>query len=479
MSAQLTDGQKDEAIRLFRHWDSNKDGTLSLEEVQAGLAALQVPPSLEEAETVFHLFDKNNDGKVTIDEFLSYIETREADIQQTFDALDSDHNGFLDESELKSALQNLDLDYEDTAVQSLMNKIDKNKNGLIEYFEFRQLLVLLPTATLQSVFEHWQTAAILTTDDLNLPPITTAPNVNANLVNFVAGATASILSKTSTAPLERVKVLYQMQTSKPPSMFTTLKSLYQEAGIVGLFRGNLVNLMKSSPENAVKFMVFEACKDILYVAGIEEPPHAYIFACASMGGVAAHSLCFPLEVLKTKLAGSSKEAYRGLIDCIGKVYAADGIRGFYRGVGPAVLSTIPHSGVTLTSYTAAKDFFARRSPTGHASSTGLMIAAAVSTICGQVVSQPLHVIKVRLIMGPNTHLHGGSHGAHATAAATRDYGHGAINVIKNTWKFEGPSGFFRGFTPAIVKGLPSHCISLGVYEYFRRVWGVEKKKKHH
>jgi hypothetical protein len=35
-------------------------------------------------------------------------------------------------------------------------------------------------------------------------------------------------------------------------MWGTLKNIYATEGVRGLFRGNLVNLMKSSPESAVK-----------------------------------------------------------------------------------------------------------------------------------------------------------------------------------------------------------------------------------
>lgn len=71
--------------------------------------------------------------------------------------------------------------------------------------------------------------------------------------------------------------------------------------------------------------------------------------------------------------------------------------------------------------------------------------------------------------------HGHGHG-HGNGA---DFGNTTMEIIKNTWKREGTAGFFRGLTPTLVKGVPSHAISFLVYEYFRRAWGVEKKKKHH
>jgi hypothetical protein len=71
--------------------------------------------------------------------------------------------------------------------------------------------------------------------------------------------------------------------------------------------------------------------------------------------------------------------------------------------------------------------------------------------------------------------HGHGHGHHGGA----DFGNTTTAIIKNTWQREGMQGFFRGFTPTLIKGIPSHLISFLVYEYFRKFWGVEKKKKHH
>lgn len=101
------------------------------------------------------------------------------------------------------------------------------------------------------------------------PPRETHAGREAAL-NSLAGGLASVLSKTSTAPIERcllpvcaaalfahpllsrIKILFQQYKTTPPSMVQTLKNIYAAEGVRGLFRGNLVNLIKSSPESAVK-----------------------------------------------------------------------------------------------------------------------------------------------------------------------------------------------------------------------------------
>ena len=385
----------DEEIKnVFIKWDLDKNGTLSRDEVRAGLAALKLPPTAEGVEKLFNLLDKNSDGVVTLEEFSEMIKQREKEIRAAFDELDLDKSGYLDFHEVQEALNKLSISYDDKVVKDLINHMDTNKDEKVEYTEFRDLLVAVPEASLSALIEDWRKVAVLNiSDDVTVAPINkTAPN--AALINFVAGAVSSVLSKTSTAPLERVKIINQMHTSKPPSVMRSLITIYTTEGFRGLLRGNLVNLMKSSPENAVKLMVFEKVKE-LFPHGAEKPLNsAQLFIAGAVGGVAAHASCFPLEVLKTKMAGSKHGTYNGLFDCISKVYASHGIRGFYRGLGAVTLSTIPHSGVTLMSYQMSKDFFEAMSPTGQISASGLMAASAFSTIAGQTVSQPLHVLKV-------------------------------------------------------------------------------------
>ena len=233
-------------------------------------------------------------------------------------------------------------------------------------------------------------------DDLGYSlPVQATSEHSAALINSIAGATSSVFAKTSTAPLERLKVIFHMQSSKPPSMASVLANIYKTEGLTGLFRGNFVNLLKSSPESAVKFAVFERLKEVLEPKDGSDLSSGRLFVAGSGAGVAAHAAGFPLEVLKTEMAGSVKGQYSSLFDCISKRYQFSGIRGFYRGLTPVVLSAIPHSGTSLTTYQMAKDYFAKLSPSGEVTTLGLMGAATISTICGQLVSAPLHVVKVR------------------------------------------------------------------------------------
>ncbi len=171
--------------------------------------------------------------------------------------------------------------------------------------------------------------------------------------------------------------------------------------------------------------------------------------------------------------------------------------GFYRGLGPTIVSTIPHAGVALSTYQMSKEFFTRLANAEQPTAAALVGAATVSTVCGLTVSAPMHVIKTRLIMGNGSI--------------------GTLRLIRDTWQHEGPgetvmlsahwlaltrthdSGFFPWLCAVARQGHPgSHwcvthwqdlsrggltqlcTVSFGAYEFFRRAFGLQEKhhKKH-
>ncbi len=130
------------------------------------------------------------------------------------------------------------------------------------------------------------------------PPMQTAPVQNSRTVTqhagiFMAGFLAGGLSRTTTAPLERMKTLFQ--TGKfpnsarfGPALAETIRTQVRmcavsfiaaacpdwlvkrdvwlfDQGVLSLWRGNLTNCLKVAPSKAVKFVMFESVRKALSV----------------------------------------------------------------------------------------------------------------------------------------------------------------------------------------------------------------------
>ena len=62
------------------------------------------------------------------------------EIKEAFDLFDSDHSGTIDTEELKQALSNLGIDAKNQTLQNMMNDIDKNQSGTIDFDEFIDMM---------------------------------------------------------------------------------------------------------------------------------------------------------------------------------------------------------------------------------------------------------------------------------------------------------------------------------------------------
>lgn len=160
------------------------------------------------------------------------------------------------------------------------------------------------------------------------------------------------VSRTSTAPLDRLKTILQVQPSKQ-RISDCFTYMLKEGGWSSLWRGNGINVLKIAPESAIKFMIYEQAKRIIrgnenrpmsiferFVGKLNNSRILYYFfkffnyikcsfcfikagACA---GCIAQSTIYPMEVLKTRLALRKTGQYSGMLDAAKKIYKTEGFR---------------------------------------------------------------------------------------------------------------------------------------------------------
>jgi len=75
--------------------------------------------------------------------------------------------------------------------------------------------------------------------------------------HLVAGGIAGSVSRTCTAPLDRIKIFLQVRGSEFNGLRHCLSHMIQEGGVKSMWRGNGINVLKIGPENALKFMTYD------------------------------------------------------------------------------------------------------------------------------------------------------------------------------------------------------------------------------
>merc|ERR1712110_500265 len=165
--------------------------------------------------------------------------------------------------------------------------------------------------------------------------------------NFMLSGIAAGISKTAAAPIERVKLLVQNQDEmikqgrldKPYSgVIDCTKRTLASEGVGPFWRGNLANVLRYFPTQALNFAFKDTIKALIAVPKDASYGKKLAGNVASGGCAGSLSLTvvYSLDFARTRLANDAKgkdgkRQYNGLIDVYKKTLASDGIGGLYRG----------------------------------------------------------------------------------------------------------------------------------------------------
>ncbi|RDB28802.1 Mitochondrial carnitine/acylcarnitine carrier protein [Hypsizygus marmoreus] len=192
------------------------------------------------------------------------------------------------------------------------------------------------------------------------------PNRTSESLSTVELAAAGFLSAVPTtlvtAPVERAKVLLQVQgqgggSEKYKGVFDVIKHLYREGGLRSIFRGTGATLARDGPGSAAYFAAYEVTKKALTPAG-SSPSELNLGAIVLAGGtagVAMWALAIPPDVLKSRIQSAKTGTYSGMLDCARKTIAQDGVRALWRGFGPAMARAFPANAATFLGVEASRN----------------------------------------------------------------------------------------------------------------------------
>jgi len=268
--------------------------------------------------------------------------------------------------------------------------------------------------------------------------------------DFLAGGIAAAISKTAVAPIERVKLLLQVQAASKQiaadqqykGMVDCFVRIPKEQGFTAYWRGNLANVIRYFPTQALNFAFKDKYKQI-FLGGVDKKTQFWRFFAgnlASGGAAGATSLCFvyPLDFARTRLGadvgkGAGQREFNGLGDCLVKIFKADGISGLYRGFAVSVQGIIIYRAAFFGLYDTAK---------GMTGKTNIliswMIAQCVTTVSG-IISYPFDTVRRRLMM------QSGRKGGEVMY-------NGTLDCWKKILKNEGGGAFFKGAFSNVLRG---------------------------
>jgi len=279
------------------------------------------------------------------------------------------------------------------------------------------------------------------------------------LKQLACGGLAGGCARSVVAPIDRVKIL--MQTgflleggqAKQPSIVELTKKIFYEEGITKFWRGNGVNCVRVFPYAAVQFVSYEKYKELVQGwFGTETFGMKERLLSGSMAGATAASLTHPLDVMRVRLA--TQKELKGWGDCIKSISAEAGLKGFYKGYAPTVMSLAPFIAVNFSTFDYLKTNYGGDEP----GPLRILFLGGVAGLSAQTVCYPLDTIRRRMQVK----------GTHYTSIA---------NAFSTIYEKETLRGFYKGMLPNAIKVVPNNGIRFLAYTYLTKWMGVEKRKK--
>lgn len=288
--------------------------------------------------------------------------------------------------------------------------------------------------------------------------------------DFMIGGVAAGISKTAAAPIERVKLLIQNQDEmiKSGRLQTPYKGVmdcfarvYAEEGIIALWRGNLANVLRYFPTQALNFAFKDFFKNLFGFKKEKDGYFKWFLGNMASGGLAGASSLFfvySLDYARTRLANDNKSAkkggerqFNGLIDVYSKTWKADGIWGLYRGFGVSCAGIIVYRGCYFGFYDSLKPVVLK-GPLSDSFIASFFLGWAV-TIGAGLASYPLDTVRRRMMM---------------TSGESVKY-KSSFDCALQIYQKEGMRSYFKGAGANILRGIAGAGVLSGfdkVQEYY-------------
>ena len=177
--------------------------------------------------------------------------------------------------------------------------------------------------------------------------------------SMVAGAFSGIPVCLLLTPAELIKCRLQVEgmggerssagATKP---WQLVRQIVGREGVAGLYRGNLITVLREIPSGAAIYVAYDLSKNCLdsQLGAMAATP----ILCGALGGVATTVASYPQDVVKTNIQVVSSTPKPSIAAVTQMVWQREGWRGFWRGFLPAATRAVLVESVTFLVYDVCK-----------------------------------------------------------------------------------------------------------------------------
>ncbi|OMO66463.1 Endoplasmic reticulum-adenine nucleotide transporter [Corchorus capsularis] len=282
---------------------------------------------------------------------------------------------------------------------------------------------------------------------------------------LLAGGIAGAFSKTCTAPLARLTILFQVQgmhsdvsALSKPCIWREASRIVNEEGFRAFWKGNLVTIAHRLPYSAVNFYSYERYKSFLQSLPILENNRGKAgadlcvhFVGGGLAGMTAASATYPLDLVRTRLAAQRNAIYyRGIWHAFQTICRDEGFLGLYKGLGATLLGVGPSIAISFSVYESLRKYWQLQRPNDSTIAVSLT-CGSLSGIASSTATFPIDLVRRRMQL-------------EGAGGRARVYDSGLFGTFRHIIQSEGLRGLYRGILPEYYKVVPGVGIVFMTYE---------------
>lgn len=297
------------------------------------------------------------------------------------------------------------------------------------------------------------------------------------IINLLAGGISGAVSKTITAPLEKVKLAIQTQDSNPKIMSGEMKRYngmgdcfrrhITEIGATSLWRGNVANCIRYVPTAACNLMFKDTFKRMFPVYNKNTDFGMFALTqilCGSFAGAVTNTIVYPLIYVRTALGADigKVKMYNGVYDCLVKTVNQNGVSSLYNGIGPSTVGIVVYRGVQFGLQDTIKAFNPYQKDFTFIGILSKFIVAQIAVSISGLAAYPLDTLQRRLQN-------------EATKPKDQQIYNGMMDCFRKIMAAEGAGGFFKGALANILRGTGAAIVLVMYDEIMNAIERMNKK----
>ena len=257
------------------------------------------------------------------------------------------------------------------------------------------------------------------------------------LLRFAAASVGASVAELSTLPIDIGKVRLQLQTPladgtmRYRNMVQAGYRVGMDEGVAALWKGSVPALTRQISYTGLSLVFYEPIRNL--IAGgtpLDELNFGWRLLAGGTAGGVSIAMVNPTDVVKTQMQNSIEKLEMAPI--IKRIYAKDGILGFWSGVQPNVARCFIGNACELGCYDQAKMYIVNSESIPIQEGVGSHLAAAsVAGLMSAIASCPVDVVRTRLFN---------------QAGRVAEY-KGTFDALINIPKREGIMALYKGFMP--------------------------------